>query len=113
MERPFEELANLDKVVHEPARLAIMTALSACKSADFLFLGRLTGLTKGNLSAHLSKLEEAGLVTIEKRFIGKIPNTQVSLTAKGRDAIEGHWRQLVSLRQGVDEWRVTEKQEAV
>jgi DNA-binding transcriptional ArsR family regulator len=113
MHRPFEEIASLDKLVHEPARLAILTALSACSSADFLFLERLTGLTKGNLSAHLSKLEEAGLVTIKKRFVGKIPNTQVSLTSTGRGAIEGHWRQLERLREGAEEWRAAEEQDAV
>ncbi|HEY3056658.1 MAG TPA: transcriptional regulator, partial [Thermoanaerobaculia bacterium] len=62
--QPFERLAGLDRLVHEPARLSILTALSACKSADFLFLQRLTGLSKGNLSSHLSKLEEGGLVAI-------------------------------------------------
>lgn len=98
MARPFEELAKLDKVVHEPARLAIMTALSASDGADFLFLQRLTGLTKGNLSAHLSKLEKAGLVLIEKRFVGKIPNTLVRATEEGRDAVEDHWRRLEKLR---------------
>lgn len=109
MDRPFEEIAGLDRLVHEPARLAILTALSACDSADFLFLQRLTGLTKGNLSAHLSKLEEGGLVWIEKRFVGKMPNTQVSLTRTGRRAIEQHWRQLEKLLQGAREWRMTEQ----
>lgn len=98
MTEPFEELANLDKLLHEPARLAIMTALSASESADFTFLQRLTGLTKGNLSAHLSKLEEAGMVRIEKQFIGKIPNTLVRPTEEGRAAIEDHWQQLERLR---------------
>jgi DNA-binding transcriptional ArsR family regulator len=102
---PFEELANLDKLVHEPARLAILTALSACQSADFLYLQRLTGLTKGNLSAHLAKLEEARLVQIDKRFVGKMPNTQVSLTTWGTDAIERHWEQLDRLRKGVQAWQ--------
>jgi DNA-binding transcriptional ArsR family regulator len=101
----FEEMADLDRLVHEPARLAIMTALSACQSADFLFLQRLTGLTKGNLSSHLSKLEEAALVQIEKRFIGKTPNTQVSLTDQGRTAIERHWQQLDKLRNGAQHWQ--------
>ena len=100
----FEEMAELDRLVHEPARLALMTALSACQSADFLFLQRLTGLTKGNLSSHLSKLEEAGLVQIEKRFVGKMPNTQISLTSEGRAAIDQHWKQLESLRNGAQHW---------
>ncbi len=85
-----ENLAAIDRLIHEPARLAIMTALSACMRADFLFLQRLTGLTAGNLSSHLAKLEEAGLVWIDKQIVGKRPRTTVSLTEKGRDAIEAH-----------------------
>jgi DNA-binding transcriptional ArsR family regulator len=103
MSRPFEEIANLDKLIHEPARLAIMTALSACRSADFTFLLQLTGLSKGNLSSHLSKLEEGGLVQIEKRFVGKMPNTLVSLTQSGQEAIAHHWLLLDKLRQGARE----------
>jgi DNA-binding transcriptional ArsR family regulator len=100
----FEEIAELDRLIHEPARLAIMTALSACSSADFLFLQRLTGLTKGNLSSHLSKLEAAGLVQIEKQFVGKVPNTMVRLTRSGRAAIERHWQQLDTLRKNAQDW---------
>lgn len=98
MNSPFEEIAGADRLIHEPARLAIMTALSACRSADFTFLLRLTGLSKGNLSSHLSKLEEGGLVQVEKRFVKKTPNTLVSLTEKGQQAIERHWLLLDKLR---------------
>ena len=98
--KPFEQLAALDKLVHEPARLAIMTALAACINADFTFLQQLTGLTKGNLSSHLAKLEEANLVLIEKRFLGKTPNTLISLTEQGQQTIERHWELLDKLRQG-------------
>ena len=105
MTTPFEELVGLDKLVHEPARLAIMTALAACKSADYLFLQRLTGLTGGNLSSHLSKLEEGGLIQIEKRFVDKRPNTQVQITDKGRIAIERHWIQLENLRKDSQLWK--------
>jgi DNA-binding transcriptional ArsR family regulator len=101
----FEEIAGLDRLIHEPARLAILTALSACQSADFLFLQRLTGLTKGNLSSHLAKLEEAGLVKIDKQFVGKLPNTQAALTARGRTAIERHWQQLETLRANAQHWK--------
>ncbi len=104
MSGAFEDLAALDKLIHEPARLAIMTALSACQSADFLFLQQLTGLTKGNLSSHLAKLEEAELVRIEKQFVGKKPLTQIALTAKGRQDIEQHWRLLEELRQNARQW---------
>jgi DNA-binding MarR family transcriptional regulator len=89
---------ELDRLVHEPGRLAIMTVLSSVTDADFLFLLRATGLTKGNLSSHLSKLEEAGLVEIEKRFIRKKPNTSVSLTPLGRERIAEHWDRLERLK---------------
>ena len=88
----------LDKLVHEPGRLAILTVLSSVNDADFLFLQRTTGLTKGNLSSHLTKLEEAGLVTIEKRFVRKKPNTLVALTKPGRERVARHWEQLERLK---------------
>jgi DNA-binding transcriptional ArsR family regulator len=88
----------LDRLVHEPGRLAILTVLSSVKDADFVFLQRTTGLTKGNLSSHLTKLEEAGLVEIQKRFVGKKPNTNVALTAAGRQRTAHHWDQLERLR---------------
>jgi DNA-binding transcriptional ArsR family regulator len=105
MSAPFEELAELDRLVHDPSRLAILTALSACKGADFLYLQRLTGLSKGNLSSHLAKLEDAGLVAIEKEFIGKIPNTRISVSKIGRTAVERHWKRLDQLRQATLDWR--------
>lgn len=101
----FEEMAGLDRLVHEPARLAILTALSACKRADFVFLQRITGLTVGNLSSHLSKLEEAGLVQVEKQFVGKRPNTLVQVTEAGRAAVDRHWQQLEALRKGAADWK--------
>jgi DNA-binding MarR family transcriptional regulator len=88
----------LDRLIHEPGRLAILTVLSSVTDADFTFLQRATGLTKGNLSSHLTKLEEAGLVGIEKRFVRKKPNTNVALTAEGRHRIAHHWEQLERLK---------------
>ncbi len=102
---PFEQLANLDRRVHDPARLAILTALSACERADFLFLLRITGLTKGNLSSHLSKLEEAGLVVIEKRFVEKKTQTLVRLSDGGRGAVESYWKEMEELRESAASWR--------
>jgi DNA-binding transcriptional ArsR family regulator len=101
MPTPFEFLASFDRLVHEPARLAILTALSACAKADFTFLRTLTGLTKGNLSSHLSKLEQGGLVAIEKAFEGKQPVTYVSLTGEGQDAIKAYWKRFDHVRQGL------------
>ena len=89
-ERLYQETAHLDRLIHEPARLAILAVLYGVKEADFLYLLRMTGLSKGNLSAHLSKLEEAGYVEIEKRFLGKKPNTLCRLTPAGRKAFEQH-----------------------
>lgn len=93
-----QQIDDLDRIVHEPARLAILTVLSACREADFTFLLRVTGLTNGNLSTHLTKLETAGLVTIVKQFAGKRPQTLVSLTATGREQIKQHWLRLEKLR---------------
>lgn len=107
MTEPFEEIAGLDRVIHEPARLAITTALSACAEADFLYLQRLTGLSKGNLSAHLSKLEDAGLVAIDKRFVGKTPRTVLWLTTDGQRAVEAHWRRLEAVRAAARAWAAT------
>src|SRR3954463_3280134 len=102
---PFEQIASLDRRIHDPARLAILTALSACERADFLFLLRITGLTKGNLSSHLSKLEEAGLVEIEKRFVEKKTQPLVRLSDAGRQSIEGYWREMEELRESAARWR--------
>jgi DNA-binding MarR family transcriptional regulator len=79
-------LADIDRLIHEPARLAIAAILSVVESADFLYLQRETGLTKGNLSSHLAKLEEAGYVAIEKTYRGRIPLTLVRLTDAGAAA---------------------------
>ncbi len=108
---PFEELTGLDRLIHEPARLAILTALSACRKADFMYLLRLTGLTRGNLSTHLTKLEDAGLVGIEKRFVGRKPNTLVALTRRGRTAVERHWQRLEELRRSTRAWSPPEEPE--
>jgi len=111
MKSPFHEIAELDRLVHDPTRLAILTALSACEGADFLFLQRLTGLTKGNLSSHLAKLEEAGLVLIEKRFIDKRPNTFVHLADPGRRALDAYWQHLKEIQEEVARWKREERPE--
>jgi len=83
----IQEISQLDRVIHEPARLAIMLILGGAGEADFLYLQREGGFTQGNLSGHLAKLEEAGYVTIEKMFKGKVPLTVCSLTGKGKAAL--------------------------
>jgi len=90
----LQALATLDRVIHEPARLMIMTVLYAVNEADFLYLQRECGFTQGNLSSHLGKLESAGYVQIEKMFKGKYPLTVCSLTPKGRAAFEEYAQKI-------------------
>ena len=99
MSNEIKEIAYFDRLIHEPARLAIMAVLSACVSADFAYLLNATGLNKGNLSAQLSKLEEGGYVAIVKDFKGKYPHTTCSLTATGRRAFNAYWKQYRALAQ--------------
>jgi DNA-binding transcriptional ArsR family regulator len=96
----LQTIADIDRLIHEPARLMIMALLSVVESADFLFLMRQTGLTWGNLSSHLSKLEAAGYVAVEKEFVGKKPHTMLHLTHDGRSAFQ-EYRQ--SMKQVLDE----------
>jgi DNA-binding MarR family transcriptional regulator len=94
MNDELRAVTSLDRLIHEPARLLIVTILTSVQSADFLFLQRETGLTKGNLSAHLSKLEEVGYVKIEKTFKGKLPLTVCKLTPAGKKALTQYRQQL-------------------
>jgi DNA-binding MarR family transcriptional regulator len=81
-------ITNIDRLIHEPGRLIIMANLYVIESSDFLYLKRQTGLTWGNLSAHLSKLESAGYIDIEKEFIDKKPHTTLHISDKGRTAFQ-------------------------
>jgi len=76
----IREVVDIDRLIHEPSRMVICAVLYAVKSADFLYLARQTGLTKGNLSSHLSKLEKSDYIEIKKTFDGKIPRTTCSMT---------------------------------
>jgi DNA-binding transcriptional ArsR family regulator len=91
--------ADLDRLLHEPSRLVIVTLLYAVDSADFLFLLRQSGLSKGNLSSHLAKLEAAGYIAVEKTFRGRIPMTICRLTTAGREALR---RYRIQLKRVVD-----------
>ena len=79
---------EIDKIIHEPARLKIMAQLYVVEEADFLFIMRQTGLTWGNLSSHMSKLEDAEYIEVRKEFLDKKPHTILKLTSKGRDAFK-------------------------
>jgi len=90
----FASLTDFDRILHSPARLTIVAILSAVEEADFLYLLNESGLTKGNLSTHLSKLEESGYLEIEKTYRGKIPLTLCRLTRAGRQAFIDYRKQL-------------------
>jgi DNA-binding transcriptional ArsR family regulator len=90
----LHSLADVDRLIHEPSRSTILAILAIVESADFLYLQRETGLTKGNLSVHLSKLEEAGYIKIEKTYRGKIPLTLCRITGEGSRAFITYRNQL-------------------
>jgi DNA-binding MarR family transcriptional regulator len=96
-------LAEIDRLVHEPARLMLMAVLYVIDSADFTFLMAQTGMTWGNLSAHMSKLEEAGYIVVEKTFKGKRPNTMIHLTAQGRTAFQTYRRKMKQVLDDIPE----------
>jgi DNA-binding MarR family transcriptional regulator len=95
--------SEIDRVVHEPARLMLMAALYVLESADYTFLMNITGVTWGNLSAHISKLEESGYIDVEKSFKGKRPNTMLHLTPEGRDAFRSYRSKMKLLLDGLPE----------
>jgi len=92
------KLPSPDRVIHEPARLAILTVLSSCHAADFLFLHNVTGLSKGNLSVQITNLEEAGLVEVEKEIVEKKTRTSVRLSNHGKKGIADYWRTMDEIR---------------
>jgi DNA-binding MarR family transcriptional regulator len=93
-------IKNLDPAIHAPARLMILAYLAAVVSADFTFLLKQTGLTRGNLSTHISRLEEAGYIEVNKEFVDRIPRTLYKLTDTGREAI---YRYRENMRQVIDQ----------
>ena len=93
-DRELHPLASIDQIIHAPARLMVLTYLYVVESADYVFLMRLTGLTWGNISTHLTKLEKARYITINKAFKGKKPNTTISLTKQGRAAFREYKKSL-------------------
>lgn len=91
-------MSELDRVIHEPARLRILTILSGVDVSDFNFLLNTLGLTKGNLSSHMDRLEKSGYVDVKKSFNGRIPHTEFSLTEQGRSALTEYWKQIDAIR---------------
>ena len=94
---------EIDKIIHEPARLKIIAQLYVVESADFLFIMRQTGLTQGNVSGHLSKLEEADYVKIDKGYIGKRPQTMISLTKNGRERFKSYIKNMREMFDDLDQ----------
>ena len=88
---------NIDRVIHEPVRLAILKILSSAKEVDFKFLLTTLGLTKGNLATHINKLEETKLITVKKEFRGKIPHTSYRITNAGRRQFQKYWKNIKEL----------------
>ena len=94
MNEQLRAIAELDRVIHEPGRMMIVSLLAAVVECDFLYLLRETELNKGNLSSHLAKLESAGYVEIKKTYLGKVPQTLLRLTPHGRTAFEEYRKGL-------------------
>jgi DNA-binding transcriptional ArsR family regulator len=90
----MQTLLELDRVIHEPARLVILTVCNSAEEVEFKFLETTTGLSKGNLSSHISKLEQAGFVEVIKAFRKKIPVTSFKITKSGCDALAAYWTAL-------------------
>jgi DNA-binding transcriptional ArsR family regulator len=99
----YGQIPSPNRLVHEPARLAILTVLSSCASADFVFLQNITGLSKGNLSVQLTNLEQAGLVIIEKEIVDKKTRTTVRLSKRGIAEIDEYWKTMDEIRARMEE----------
>ena len=93
----FDFSGDPDRVIHEPARLKIMAVLSVAASADFMYLMRETGLTRGNLSVQLTRLQKAGYIKISKEFVGKSPRTTASMIGAGKKAFDKYRAYLTDI----------------
>jgi DNA-binding MarR family transcriptional regulator len=100
---PASPLDEVDRLIHEPARLKIIALLYMLESADFTFLMSQTGMTWGNLSSHMTKLEEASYLEVEKTFKGRRPNTMLKLTEKGRQAFQTYRKKMTQFFEEVPE----------
>ena len=104
-ENQFEltDLIEVDRILHEPARAAIMAVLMGVESADFKFLLEMTQLTKGNLSVHAKKLQEADYIRIEKSFQNNYPHTEYRVTKKGKAVFREYIKRLKWLTEAVED----------
>jgi len=99
----YQVPSSFDRLIHQPSRLAIIAILAGCESADFAYLLNETGLTKGTLSKHLSRLEEAGYVQVKKSFRGKYPHTDARLTRDGRKAFQEYRKSAIQFLEDVEQ----------
>lgn len=102
-EPDLASLGDLDRLIHEPARLSVLASLYVVAEADFVFLQNQTGLTAGNLSSHMSRLEAAGYLAVTKSFVGKRPQTVLSLTPEGRTAFDRYRRTMEDVLHGLSD----------
>jgi DNA-binding MarR family transcriptional regulator len=94
---------ELDRLIHEPARLRLVTLLYVVDEADFTYLADRTGMTAGNISSHMARLERGGYVDIDKSFVDRRPRTVYRLTPAGRTAVESYRREIAGLLDGMDD----------
>jgi DNA-binding MarR family transcriptional regulator len=95
--------SELDRLIHEPARLRLVTLLYVVDEADFAYVADRTGMTAGNISSHMARLERAGYVEVDKSFVDRRPRTVYRLTAAGRTAVETYRREIAALLSGMDD----------
>jgi len=98
----LKSIGEIDKIVHEPSRLMILSLLYVVESADFLFMMRQTGMTWGNLSSHMTKLERAGYIKVEKEFLERKPHTVLMMTDEGRKAFEEYRQRMKDILEKID-----------
>ena len=98
MSSELKAVPSPNRLIHEPARLAILTVLSSCASADFVFLQKVTRLSKGNLSVQLTNLEQAGVAIIHKEIFDKKTRTTVSLSKRGISELADYWKTMDQIR---------------
>ena len=101
-EPKLEQLEQIDPLIHAPTRLKVMTYLYLVENIDFVYLKRVTGLTWGNLSRHLTKLEEAGYLAMEKAFVDKKPRTLIWITDQGKEAFQQYKENLKEIFDTMD-----------
>jgi len=95
-------MSEIDRLIHEPARLVLVSSLYVVDEADFVYLTNRTGFTSGNISSHMTKLETAGYVEVTKTFVDKRPRTTYKLTETGRHAFEQYRASVEGLLKAAD-----------